>query len=132
MSKSTIFEKMCKELKKRSKEDTRMEIVLAREKVEEYIENERDKYIQLKAEAESSLNTTESLGYTVSLLSFVVSTFAFIYSTVQGPENFIMEIFILIAFAIELCIILHLYYKMSYLNKWRKYILAVIDDYEPM
>mgnify|MGYP004513101413 FL=1 len=131
MNKNTGFTKLCKDLEKESKKSATSEIALTRQKVQEFIGGDRDKYIQLKAEADFEPSSTDSMGYVFSLLGFAVAALAFLYSVTLESAKTAMSPTVTIALLIELFIALHALSKIKIVNKWRKYILAVMNEFNP-
>lgn len=131
MRKDTVFFELCKLLEEVSIKSTESEIVLVRQKLKDYVNNDKDKYLQIKAEADFEPNATDSLGYVFSLLGFAVAALAFLFTVFSEFDKILMAFVVAVALIIELCVALRMLNKQKIVNKWRKYILAVINEFNP-
>ena len=131
MKKRTVLSELCKSMEETSNSSAELEIVIARQKVREYIKKDKDSYIQLKAEADFEPNATDSLGYVFSLLSFAISALTFIYSVTSFINPLAMTIIVAGALIGELLIALRMLDGFKLINKWRKYILAALAEINP-
>lgn len=124
---------MCKKLDKASRKAKKNKIALARDEVVKYIENDRDKYLQLKAEVESIPETIESKNYIYSTLGFVIASLALLISAVSlcvKSDKALFALIILFFFIMLLLYTLYMSKCFSVMTMWKKYILAVIDEFK--
>lgn len=131
MRKDTVFITMCKSLERASKESMESEVALVRKKVKEYVNGDKDKYIQLKAEVDFESNITDSFGYVFSLLGFAVAALAFLYSVASEFDKIATAIVVTSALLGELILAVIAVRRLGLINKWRRYIVTVINEFNP-
>lgn len=131
MSKDSPYIALCKILEEESKNSMKSEIAIARKKVQEYINGDKDKYLQLKAEAEYEPNGGEALSYVISFLGFAVAALAFAFTIFSTYNTYIMAMTVSIALIIEFVLAIRTLNKLKKSNRWKKYILAVINEFNP-
>lgn len=139
--KSTDFEQMCFDLQncKCGMCKKKNEIICARRALEQYIDKDHDKYLKIKAEAEElSFHRYSSLLFAIAAFSLSGITGLFdiwvkpFIEKDYYPIN--TSIFLSCVFSIGLIIAivkaLMFPTKFSAVNKWRRYILAVLNEME--
>ena len=93
----------------------------------EFINGDRNKFVQLEAEVKDVPSYIVYNNYIFSLLGFAVAALAFVESVF--PADNMKAAVMLIVLAIELLIGWYMLTKEKLINKWKKYILAVIDEF---
>lgn len=131
MKRTTSLYELCKILEKKEKESYKTRIALTREEVANCVENDMDQYLQLKAEVETEPSTIDSLSQVFSMLAFALAAISFIYSTFSDTDKNFAVILSFLTLAAILLVALWLLRKFTPINKWQKYILAVIDECKP-
>ena len=128
MDQDTALMVLCKVLEKASESSALSRIELTRQKVGEFINGDRNKFVQLEAEVKDVPSYIVYNNYIFSLLGFAVAALAFVESVF--PADNMKAAVILIVLAIELLIGWYMLTKEKLINKWKKYILAVIDEFK--
>ncbi len=131
MKHTSDLDELCKTLEKKEKESHKNRITLTREEVTNHIGNNMDQYLQLKAEVEAEPSTIDSLSQVFSMLAFALAAISFIYSTFSDTDKNFAVILSFLTLAAILLVALWLLRKFTPINKWQKYILAVIDECKP-
>lgn len=128
MDDNKCLRKICKELERETtKSSFNNEISLVRKKISEYINGDRDKYLQLKAEVDFAPIEAESNNTILSTLGFVMASISLVLSTVLETD---MAQICLACYALILIITLYYLQRNRKIHKWKKYILAVISEFE--
>ena len=127
MDQDTALMVLCKVLEKASESSALSRIELTRQKVGEFINGDRNKFVQLEAEVKDVPSYIVYNNYIFSLLGFAVAALAFVESVF--PADNMKAAVMLIVLAIELLIGWYMLTK-ELINKWKKYILAVIDEFK--
>lgn len=128
MDQDTALMVLCKVLEKASESSALSRIELTRQKVGEFINGDRNKFVQLEAEVKDVPSYIVYNNYIFSLLGFAVAALAFVESVF--PADNMKAAVMLIVLAIELLIGWYMLTKVKLINKWKKYILAVIDEFK--
>lgn len=128
MDQDTALMVLCKVLEKSSESSALSRIELTRQKVGEFINGDRNKFVQLEAEVKDVPSYIVYNNYIFSLLGFAVAALAFVESVF--PADNMKAAVMLIVLAIELLIGWYMLTKEKLINKWKKYILAVIDEFK--
>lgn len=128
MDQDTALMVLCKVLEKASESSALSRIELTRKKVGEFINGDRNKFVQLEAEVKDVPSYIVYNNYIFSLLGFAVAALAFVESVF--PADNMKAAVMLIVLAIELLIGWYMLTKEKLINKWKKYILAVIDEFK--
>ena len=128
MDQDTALMVLCKVLEKASESSALSRIELTRQKVGEFINGDRNKFVQLEAEVKDVPSYIVYNNYIFSLLGFAVAALAFVESVF--PADNMKAAVMLIVLAIELLIGWYMLTKDKLINKWKKYILAVIDEFK--
>lgn len=128
MDQDTALMVLCKVLEKASESSALSRIELTRQKVGEFINGDRNKFVQLEAEVKDVPSYIVYNNYIFSLLGFTVAALAFVESVF--PADNMKAAVMLIVLAIELLIGWYMLTKEKLINKWKKYILAVIDEFK--
>ena len=128
MDQDTALMVLCKVLEKASESSALSRIELTRQKVGEFINGDRNKFVQLEAEVKDVPSYIVYNNYIFSLLGFAVAALAFVESVF--PADNMKAALMLIVLAIELLIGWYMLTKEKLINKWKKYILAVIDEFK--
>ncbi|MBD9194429.1 hypothetical protein [Roseburia inulinivorans] len=128
MDQDTALMVLCKVLEKASESSALSRIELTRQKVGEFINGDRNKFVQLEAEVKDVPSYIVYNNYIFSLLGFAVAALAFVESVF--PADNMKAAVMLIVLAIELLIGWYMLTKEKLINKWKKYILAVIDEFK--
>lgn len=128
MDQDTALMVLCKVLEKASESSALSRIELTRQKVGEFINGDRNKFVQLEAEVKDVSSYIVYNNYIFSLLGFAVAALAFVESVF--PADNMKAAVMLIVLAIELLIGWYMLTKEKLINKWKKYILAVIDEFK--
>lgn len=128
MDQNTALMVLCKVLEKASESSALSRIELTRQKVGEFINGDRNKFVQLEAEVKDVPSYIVYNNYIFSLLGFAVAALAFVESVF--PADNMKAAVMLIVLAIELLIGWYMLTKEKLINKWKKYILAVIDEFK--
>ena len=129
MKRRKDFKAMCDRLEKNScsKMCEKNEIKCARKEVMKYIGKDKDNFLKLKAEAEDSQDIVSFYNLSLTIINFVIIGLSFILN-VYGTKQ--MGVVALIAFIIFLMIATKMMSNHDSVNKWRKYILIVLEEYE--
>lgn len=128
MSQNKALMILCKTLDKASEISSASTIELTRQKVREFINEDKDKFLQLKAEVKDQDGYTVSSSHVFSIMSFTISTLAFLNAALLVDE---MEKFLIaITLIFDLGIGLGMLRRVNTVNKWKKYILVVLDEFE--
>lgn len=121
---NTDFEKMCKELSKKSCGGEN-EYRLAKNKVEEYIkETEKDRLLNLKSQMMST-SFTETLSLFFSGMAFFLSILGVFAASSLQTKWSIMVIMLVAVIAVIIVII-----KYHHVYRWREYIRNAIEQIE--
>ena len=128
MDQDTALMVLCKVLEKASESSALSRIELTRQKEGEFINGDRNKFVQLEAEVKDVPSYIVYNNYIFSLLGFAVAALAFVESVF--PADNMKAAVMLIVLAIELLIGWYMLTKEKLINKWKKYILAVIDEFK--
>lgn len=128
MDQDTALMVLCKVLEKASESSALSRIELTRQKVGEFINGDRNNFVQLEAEVKDVPSYIVYNNYIFSLLGFAVAALAFVESVF--PADNMKAAVMLIVLAIELLIGWYMLTKEKLINKWKKYILAVIDEFK--
>lgn len=128
MDQDTALMVLCKVLEKASESSALSRIELTRQKVGEFINGDRNKFVQLEAEVKDVPSYIVYNNYIFSLLGFAVAALVFVESVF--PADNMKAAVMLIVLAIELLIGWYMLTKEKLINKWKKYILAVIDEFK--
>ena len=125
------FENMCKSLDECNKGCKCSKYKCAKEAVENYVEMDKDRLLQLKAEAEGGDFYSYS-AFTLAMTSLIVSCLDSIFdsATNDGIFEWIMSIFKILIIAT--CVITYLYRMRKFTDvlKWRSYISIAISEHE--
>lgn len=128
MLKKNDFEVMCDKLEKCTKCDGKNEIICARKYVKEYVTDDLDKLLKLKAEAEG-INHNQFLALLISISAFLISACNFA-NGLFGEYKVYSGIFNAIAVAVFLFYIRKEIVQFSNVGKWQKYLIVVINELE--
>ncbi len=126
MKRTDDFTDLCMKLEKGcGKQCERNEIKCARLAVNEYINGDHDRYLKLKVDAEECLDTLGFNVRTMEIINFEIVSLTFL-TLVAGSEK--MNYIFLFAFVLLLIHIGLGMKRYTKIGKWRKYILAVLDE----
>lgn len=132
MGMTSDFEGMCKMLEKGcGKKSEINEIECARLAVSEYIDNDHDRYLKLKVEVEESLDSVSFNAKMIDLINFVVTSLtliAVVANLVVGDYPGKIGYVLLLGFLVIILSSGFVWVNYRKIGKWRKYILAVLDE----
>lgn len=131
MKHTSDLDELCKTLEKKEKESHKNRITLTREEVTNHIGNNMDRYLQLKAEMETVPGTADPLSQLFSMLAFALAAVSFSYSATSDTDKTFAFVSSFLTLAAIYLIALWMLNKWSPINKWQKYILAVLDECKP-
>lgn len=128
MKSTTDFKAMCDRLEKSlQKNCEKNEIKIVRKEVSGYIGKDKDNFLKLKAEAEGSQDTSSFYTLSLNIINFVVAGLSLIVA-VSGIK--LIGLVAIIAFFVFLIAASKMMSNHNCVNKWRKYILIVLNEYE--
>lgn len=116
------FEKMCLHLKRMNKKSKANEVVLARNELKKYIAGDKNRLLKIKAESSTS-NYQAFCSELISISALLISLLSLMEKT-----NFINIIISIVLLFI--LFVFHIMRKLSFVGKWKGYIVVVIKELE--
>lgn len=121
------FEMMCDDFEK-GYTVNQNEISYVKEYISKYAEDDKEKLLKIKAEAQETSHL-EYLSVKISILAFLISSLGVIRDMVpdMGVFNNLVNVIFLVLMLIPLLII-GIKDKYKSVGKWRKYVLVAVDE----
>ena len=123
--------KICDDLEKNKNKDKELEVVRAYKMVDDYINHDKNKLLQLKADLKRHENFNDD---TIKMLSFLMSAIALILTIINGFGDkilFIKTALVYFGIFTFLGLIVAFFSNRSTArSKWLKYISVALDEIE--
>lgn len=123
--------KICDDLEKNKDKDKELEVVRAYKMVDDYINHDKNKLLQLKADLKRHENFNDN---TIKILSFLMSAIALILTIINGFGDKILFIKTALVylgiFTFLVLIVVFFSNRNTARSKWLKYISVALDEIE--
>lgn len=123
--------KICDDLEKNKDKDKELEVVRAYKMVDDYINHDKNKLLQLKADLKRHENFNDN---TIKILSFLMSAIALILTIINGFGDkilFIKSALVYLGiFTFLVLIVVFFSNRNTARSKWLKYISVALDEIE--
>lgn len=131
------FINMCNQLKDKSRESKNndnpaSEYELAKAEVAEYIRNNENKLLQLKAEARRE-NFFDYQAYNISVIALVIGCYTLLFTIIEKLISAFLSLYgigILVILIIAAIFVYYFEVRYKHIRKWRPYIQVAIEDFE--